>query len=69
MEVKIYNPQGYIFYCPNHITKIVETENARFIENGETHGSVKPCDVEIQEVRVEVPLSITSSQVVVHTVV
>ena len=25
----------YRFYCPNHSTRIVETGNARFIENGE----------------------------------
>ena len=28
--------KGYIFYCPTHSTRIVETRNARFIENGET---------------------------------
>jgi len=27
--------KGYMFYCPNHSMRIVETENARFIENGE----------------------------------
>ncbi|KAL8128993.1 hypothetical protein V2J09_018148 [Rumex salicifolius] len=46
-------------------TKIIETGNARFIENGEVGGSVEPRKVEIQEVRVQVPLSLTSSQVVV----
>ncbi|RVW60458.1 Retrovirus-related Pol polyprotein from transposon TNT 1-94 [Vitis vinifera] len=30
--------KGYRFYCPNHSTKIVETSNARFIENGEIRG-------------------------------
>ncbi|RVW31096.1 Retrovirus-related Pol polyprotein from transposon TNT 1-94 [Vitis vinifera] len=30
--------KGYRFYCPNHSTKIVETGNARFIENGEIRG-------------------------------
>ena len=31
--------KGYRFYCPNHSTKIVETGNARFIENDEISGS------------------------------
>ena len=31
--------QGYRFYCPNHSTKIVETGNVRFIENGEMRRS------------------------------
>ncbi|KAL6314515.1 hypothetical protein AAG906_026851 [Vitis piasezkii] len=30
--------KGYRFYCPNHSTNIVETSNARFIENGEIRG-------------------------------
>lgn len=31
--------KGYRFYCPNHTTRIVETRNAEFIENGEISGS------------------------------
>ena len=31
-------PKGYMFYCPTHNTRIVESGNARFIENGETSG-------------------------------
>jgi len=31
--------KGYMFYCPTHSTKIVESGNAQFIENGETSGS------------------------------
>ena len=31
----------YKFYCPNHSTRIVETGNARFLENGEISGSEK----------------------------
>ncbi|KAL8153122.1 hypothetical protein V2J09_010882 [Rumex salicifolius] len=57
--------KGYRFYCPDHSTKIIETGNARFIENGEVGGSVEPRKVEIKEVRVQIPLSLTSSQVVV----
>ena len=31
--------KGYMFYCPTHSIRIVETGNAWFIENGETSGS------------------------------
>ena len=41
--------KGYRFYCPNHSTRIVESENARFIENGSVSGSVGARDVEIRE--------------------
>jgi len=47
--------KGYMFYCPNHSMRIFKTGNARFIENGEINGSTVPQDVEIKEVRVQVP--------------
>jgi len=31
--------KGYMLYCPTHGTRIVETENVWFIQNGETSGS------------------------------
>ncbi|RVW88179.1 Copia protein [Vitis vinifera] len=34
--------KGYRFYCPNHSVRIVETANARFLENGEISGSNEP---------------------------
>ena len=61
--------KGYRFYCPNHSTKIVETGNARFIENGEIRGSDQLQKTNIQEVRVQVPLPITSKEIVVPTIV
>ena len=33
--------KGYIFYCPSHITRIVESRNAKFIENDLISGSDK----------------------------
>jgi len=58
--------KGYMFYCPTHSTRIVETGNARFIENGETSGSEASRNVEIKEVRVQVLIASTSlSRVVV----
>ena len=50
--------KGYMFYCPNHSMRIVETGNVRFIENGEINGSTVPREVEIKEVRVQVPLAV-----------
>ena len=36
------NSKGYMFYCPNHSKRVVETGNARFIKNGEINGSTVP---------------------------
>ena len=47
--------KGYKFYCPNHSTRIVETGNARFLENGEISGSEKTRVVNFEEIRVDVP--------------
>jgi len=59
-----------MFYCPTHGTRIVETENVRFIDNGETIVSETSRIVEIKEVRVQVPLTSTfiSIIVVLHVV-
>ncbi|RVW50384.1 Retrovirus-related Pol polyprotein from transposon TNT 1-94 [Vitis vinifera] len=43
-----------IFYCPNHSVRIVETHNARFLENGEISGSNEPRKVDIEEIRVDI---------------
>ena len=42
----------------------MKTENARFIENGEISGSEESHNVVIQEVRVEIPIPVTSKFVV-----
>ena len=39
--------KGFRFYCPNHSTRIVETGNVRFIENGEISGSDNLRNVDI----------------------
>ncbi|XP_028106007.1 uncharacterized protein LOC114305086 [Camellia sinensis] len=46
--------KGYKFYCPNHSTRIMETGNARFLENGEINGSEKTRVVSFKEIRVDV---------------
>ena len=50
--------KGYRFYCPNHSLRIVETNNAKFIENYEVSGSDERHNVELKEVRVDILLSI-----------
>ena len=63
--------KGYIFYCPKHSPRIIETENARFIKNGDVSGSDEQKTMEVKEIsvnvplHVNVPLSITLSNVVV----
>ena len=50
--------KGYRFYCPNHSSRIIETGNARFIENGEVSGSADKQIMDINEIRVNAPLPI-----------
>jgi len=57
--------KGYMFYCPTHSTRIVETGNAQFIKNGETSGSEASRNVEIKKVRVQVPLTSTFTSSIV----
>ena len=61
--------KGYMFYCSNHSMRIVETGNARFIENGEINRSTVPRDVKIKEVKVQVPLACTSNSKVIASLV
>lgn len=58
----------YRFYWPNNSTRIVETGNAKFIENGEIRGSNEPQE-EIIQVRIQVLLPITSKEIIVPIVV
>ncbi|KAJ1434073.1 Integrase, catalytic core, partial [Sesbania bispinosa] len=61
--------KGYKFYCPNHSTRIVESGNARFIENGQFSGSEESRKVDIQETTSNVSTPSVSSQVVIPLVV
>lgn len=54
--------KGYIFYCPNHSMRIVESGNGRFIENG-SRWNVEARDVEISESLMDQNPSIDSSVV------
>lgn len=49
--------KGYTFYCPNHNPRIVETNNAKLLENSEVSGSNKQWNVDIKEVKFNIPSS------------
>ncbi|RVW83183.1 Retrovirus-related Pol polyprotein from transposon TNT 1-94 [Vitis vinifera] len=57
--------KGYRFYCPNHSVRIVETGNARFLENGEINGSNEPRKVDIEEIRVDIPPPFLPQEIIV----
>ncbi|RVW62715.1 Retrovirus-related Pol polyprotein from transposon TNT 1-94 [Vitis vinifera] len=57
--------KGYRFYCPNHSVRIVETGNARFLENGEISGSNEPRKVDIEEIRVDIPPPFLPQEIIV----
>jgi len=48
-----------MFNCPNHSTRIVESDNARFIENGKFSGSDKSHIVDIQKTNDNVSTHVT----------
>ena len=61
--------KGYRFYCPNHSMRILESVNARFIENGNISGSSESRNIEIKETLVETSTSNVPSQVIVPVTV
>nr|GEU55926.1 hypothetical protein [Tanacetum cinerariifolium] len=51
VECIIEKSKGYRFYCPTHSSRIVETCNAKFLENGEVSGSVENQVLDINEIK------------------
>jgi hypothetical protein len=39
-EAKVFNPNGYHFYCPDKYTKFVEMRHAVFLEDELMRGSM-----------------------------
>lgn len=56
---------GYIFYCHNHSTGIVEPINAKFVENGKNSVSKKLIRVNLDKVRVDIPTILSHRAVVI----
>ena len=61
--------KGFRFYCPNHITRIIEYENAKFIENDEVSGRETSRKVDIKEMRVQIPLTCIPNQAILPPIV
>ena len=61
--------KGFRFYCLNHTTRIIESENARFIENDEVSGRETPQKVDIKEMRVQIPLTCIPNQAILPPIV
>lgn len=55
----------YRFYYPNHNTRIVEYDNAQFIEDGLVSGSLELWKMDIKETLTKTSTASTSSQIVV----
>ena len=47
ISLVIQKMKGYMFYCPNHSMRLIETKIARFIENDEIRESTVPREVEM----------------------
>ena len=47
--------KGFRFYCPNQLTKFVETRHAVFLEDELLRGSMTPREINLEEKRVYVP--------------
>lgn len=60
--------KGYRFYCPSHSTRIVESRNAKFLENDLISGSDQFQDIVPENDHCAVPPSESSNRlIVVHT--
>ena len=55
--------KAYRFYCPNQITKFVETRHAVFLESEVMRGSITPREIILEEKRVYVPTPIIEEPV------
>uniref|UniRef100_A0A803M5E7 Integrase catalytic domain-containing protein n=1 Tax=Chenopodium quinoa TaxID=63459 RepID=A0A803M5E7_CHEQI len=57
--------KGYRFYCPSHSTRIVESRNAKFLENDLVNGSDQFQGNVPEKDRIEVPTSNSSDKMVI----
>ena len=60
--------KGYRFYCPSHSTRIVESRNAKFLENYLISGSDQFQDIVYEKDHYEgQPSSLSDRSIVIHT--
>ena len=57
--------KGYRFYCPSHNTKIVESRNAKFIENDLISGSDRFQDIGSERDHIDAQPSTSSDRLIV----
>ena len=60
--------KGYRFHCPSHSTRIVESRNAKFLENDLISGSDQFQDIAFEKDHYEAqPSSSSDKLIVIHT--
>ena len=57
--------KGYRFYCPSHNTRIVESRNAKFLENDLISGSDQFQDIVHEKDNEDLPPTVSSSKLIV----
>ena len=55
--------KGYRFYCPDRFTKFVETRQVVFLEDSEISGSFPRREINLEEIRTELPILIIQETV------
>jgi len=50
--------KGYRFYCPDRFTKFVETRQAVFLEDSGISGSFSRREINLEEIRAELPIPV-----------
>jgi hypothetical protein len=60
--------KGYRFYCPDRLTKFVETRKAVFLEDAGISGSFPRREINLEEIRAELPIPVIQETVTPHLV-
>jgi hypothetical protein len=55
--------KGYRFYCPDRLTKFVETRQAVFLEDAGISGSFPRREINLEEIRAELPIPVIQETV------
>jgi hypothetical protein len=53
----------YRFYCPDHFSKFVETRQAMFLEDARINGSFPRREINLEEIRAELPIPVIQETV------
>jgi hypothetical protein len=55
--------KGYRFYCPDRLTKFIETRQAVFLEDAGISGSFPRREINLEEIRAELPIPVIQETV------